>query len=146
MLRASLPAPSWRKVYAVCQSVYAKCRSPACMHTVLHGNEQTCDMIEEACRRQRQVQPVGAHSASFLPRPFHRSTMYLVVVVLPQPGPPVRIHTGAVAACITACLCPSDSLSSLPACSNIQCLDCLRFACTVSSVRGKWKLCKFAIC
>ena len=67
--------------------------------------------------------------------------MYLVVVVLPQPGPPVRIHTGAVADCITACLCPSDSLKSLPACPNIQCIYCLLFTCTMSSVRGKWKLC-----
>lgn len=90
----------------------------------------------------KDLQPVGAHNASFLPRPFHRSTMYLVVVVLPQPGPPVRIHTGAVAACITACLCPSDSLKSFPACPNIQCLYCLLFACTVASIVGKWKLCK----
>ena len=41
--------------------------------------------------------------------------MYLVVVVLPQPGPPVTTQTGEVAAAMMAALCPSDIFIVLPA-------------------------------
>lgn len=59
--------------------------------------------------------PVGAQMARRLFMAVHRSTMYLVVVVLPQPGPPVTTQTGERAAVRIASLCPSDSCSVCPA-------------------------------
>lgn len=59
--------------------------------------------------------PVGAQIARRLFMAFHRSTMYLVVVVLPHPGPPVTTQTGERAAVRIASLCPSDSCSVCPA-------------------------------
>lgn len=48
------------------------------------------------CRRRegKGASPVGAQMARRLFMAAHKLTIYLVVVVLPQPGPPVTTHTG----------------------------------------------------
>lgn len=58
---------------------------------------------------------MGAQMARRLFMAAHKLTIYLVAVVLPQPGPPVTTHTGERAAVRMASLCPSDSCMASPA-------------------------------
>jgi len=52
---------------------------------------------------------VGAASFMSLFMAPHSLTMAATVEVLPHPGPPVRMRTGAVVASFTASRCPLDS-------------------------------------
>ena len=83
--------------------------------------------------------------ASFLPMAAQRSTTYLVVVVLPQPGPPVRMQTGEKAAVRMASICPSDSCMACPGCiaqAVKSDLDCSAIAASITHVLNRGLFCQ----
>ena len=64
--------------------------------------------------RRLAARPVGAMSMTRAPRPWYRSRMQLMMVVLPVPGPPVMTSTFSFRAAATAWACSGGELKPLP--------------------------------
>ena len=87
-------------------SFFVKVTSPVCSFQLMPSRRwMVCASLPHSSPMRLAARPVGAQSSTSSPMRSKSATMPRTLVVLPVPGPPVRISSSSCAASSTACRC-----------------------------------------